>query len=264
MAEETTTIKDNSQTTTVPVSDGKTTVEEKKIEAKKEDKDITWEDKVKDKNSEELVKMYGEAQKKLGEMSSQVAQNDDLIKQMNVILAAIGENPEREEMVKTWIQKQVEKAGGKTTVEDKKPEDATITDLRRSQETEIIKSFEKKYGIDQLAEDKKKEMNGKIANTLWSVADPLGKYEKWEDLVKAIPLTKLESLLERSYKEINWANLEEKMASSGDLTMGKIPSLGLPSEPEVKLTQEEETVAKKLGITPEKYLERKKQKLANK
>jgi hypothetical protein len=233
--------------------------------------DQNWQDKVKDKGREELVTMYGEAQKKIGELSVKDQQNDELIKQMNIILAAIGDEPEREKTVKDWIQTHLDKVEGKIKPKDKETaaseDNPQITDLRRTQETEIIRRFEEKYEINRLPEDKKKEMNGKIANALWQVADPLGKYEKWEDLVKAIPLAKLETLLERAYFEANRSLIEEKAKTTGEgspLAMGKIASYSLPSSETVSLTPAEEAVAKKLGIPPEKYLERKKEMLAKK
>lgn len=228
---------------------------------------ITTADKLKDKTPEELVKMYGDAERKIGELSSKDKQNDELIRQMNVILAAIGDSPDREELVKNWINGYVEKSQGKKTpVETKKEEpkpSGDITDVRHQQENEITRRFEEKYGINKLDAEKRKEMNGKIGNALWAVADPLGKYEKWEDLLAAIPITKLEDLMERAYFEANRGAIEAKIAEAGEIpgvTMGRIAGATLPTEEMTKLTANEEQVAKKLGISSEKYLERKKQR----
>lgn len=233
--------------------------------------EIAWQDKVKDKTPDQLVEMYGEAQKKIGELSAKDKQNDELIRQMNVILAAIDESDERKKLVTGWVEGWIDKSQGKKTegkkeLAENKPSEA-VSDVRKQQENEIIRRFEQKYGIDRLDTEKKREMNGKVGNALWAVADPLGKFDKWEDLVAAIPVSKLENLLERAYYEANRGVIEKKMEESGEIappTMGSLPSSPLPPESEVRLTNEEREVAKKLGVSEEKYLERKKEKLAKK
>src|SRR3990167_2326463 len=120
---------------------------------KPEDKgDLTWKDKVSGKTSEQLIEMYGEASKKLGEMSESERQKTGVLKKMNVILAAIGKDPTREKMVKLWIDELNGGDGdgdGGGDGKDKKT-DPALTDVRRSQESEIINRFEARYGIDKL------------------------------------------------------------------------------------------------------------------
>lgn len=213
-------------------------------------------EKLKGKTAEEIAKMYGESEKKLGEMGSEVGKARQEIERMNIILAAISRDPEREKIVKSWI-----KEANDPEVDPKKkdtPEvDPAVTDIRLSGEKRIISEFEKKYGIASLPPEELDKTRVKIANALWVVADPLGKYETYEQLIREIPLTKLDGLLERAYFELNKESLSEGKGPS----IGVLPSSGLPEKDQITLSADEEKAADGLGVPRDKYLERKKSML---
>lgn len=239
-------------------------VENKPQSQPQDNKGGDWQAKLEGKSTSELAQMYGEAQKKLGEMSGEVERSRKDIQDMNVILAAISDDPEREKQVRDWLITYMDKTNGpKKTTPEKKEEsqvDFQVQDVRKTQESTILGQFESKYGIDKLEKDKKDEFKGKLYQAIWKIADPFGKFQKWEEVSAAIPVSKLSDVLERAYRDVKWPEIEERLTTAGgDIAMGPISSAGLPSEETVKLTVEEENTAKKLGIAPEKYLERKKE-----
>lgn len=219
--------------------------------------DPTFQDKVKGMSQDQLVTAYGEAQKKLGESSAEVGQARELVKQMNVILAAIGDNPEREELVKGWITALDKKAADG----EKKPEDKTVdpqvADIRETQQKDILTKFESRYGLDQLPKEKRDEMNKKIIDAMWSGSAAFGQFDKLDDMVKAIPLSKLERFLDNSYYLANKDIVDKTLSDTLGIlpgSVGKMSSGSLPSTEELKLNPEQEAVALKLGVTPEDYL----------
>jgi len=241
------------------------------VEPKKDEPgDLSWKDKVKDKSQGQLMEMYGEASKKLGEMSESERQKTEVLKKMNVILAAIGKDPTREKMVKLWIDELNGGDGdgdGGGDGKDKKT-DPALTDVRRSQESEIINRFEARYGIDKLAADKKKEDHIKIGNALWELVDPRGEFKNYEQMLDSVPLQKLDKMLENAYWIANRDKVQSDLAiarkAERDVAemgaIGGISSSSAGGEGEdINLTQEQRYAAKKMGVSEDKYKERMKE-----
>ena len=60
-------------------------------------------DTLKDKSAEELVQMYQNLEKKLGEQSSEVKEAREAKKNVEILLGAIYADPKRYEQASTWI-----------------------------------------------------------------------------------------------------------------------------------------------------------------
>lgn len=234
---------------------------------KKQD-DAGFKQKLEGKDNGQLIEMYGNLERKVGEMSGEVKQKDELIKQMNIVLAAIEKDPTRSELVKNWIK---ELSGDDSDKKDVKKDDKG-SDTRRAVESEIVRKFESRYGLDKLKGEDKAKAQTKLGNALWELADPKGEYKSYEELLDHIPLQKLDRLLENAYWVSNRDVISEKiqleerakkrendMASIGGLSSASINEQG-----EVELTPDEIKTAQKMNIPVEKYKARKKEILMRK
>jgi len=217
------------------------------------------------KGTEELVKMYSELEKKLGEQSSEVSESRKFREQMDVVLQAIW----ADKNIYDNIDKKICEMRGVPSETPKElstqqPVSSVDLDTRRAMENQIISDFERKYGMDQLQPDKKREMNVKIGNALARLADPGGK-KTYAEILESISLQNLPSFLGDSYLIANKDDLVEKAKlealtqrrETEGAAIGSIPSSSGTSSTE--LTPAEREAAEKLKIAPDKYLERKKQ-----
>jgi len=222
--------------------------------------------KIEGKSNQEIVKMYGELERKMGEASTNIEQRDQLIKQMNVVLAAIGKNPDREKMVKAWIKEVSEGSDG----EDKKEENIEtikVNDTRKALENDIIRKFEGRYGLDKMAGEEKKGAHMKIGQALWDLVDPEGKYKSYDEMMDHVPLQKLDKMLENAYWISNRDIISEKVRLQDEAkrreanggAIGSISSVNIGQSDEITMSTEEIKAAEKLGISKEKWIERKKQ-----
>lgn len=237
-------------------------------EGKPEDKsDLTWKDKVTGKTQEQLIEMYGQLSQKLGEMSASEKQKSEVLKKVNVILAAIGKSPEREKMVKAWIDEFGTGDDGEGGEDDKKKIDPALMDVRKSQENEIVGNFESRYGIDKLPEEQRKEMQGRIGNALWDLVDPRGEYKTYQEMLDSIPLQKLDRMMENAYWIANRDKISSELREAQESkrkadqmgAIGGLSSASIGGEEEIELTTEELRAAKSMKVTPEKYKERKRE-----
>jgi hypothetical protein len=218
------------------------------------------------KSTEDLVKMYTELEKKLGEQSGELGEHRKYRDQMDVVLRAIYSDTDLYNKVDTKIKEQ---QGITTEVpkETKAPEVAPTVDndTRRAVENQIIADFERKYGLENLPPEKKREMHVKIGNALARLADPGGK-KTYAEILNSISLQNLPSFLEDSYFIANKSELIEtaklealtRNRENEGATIGSIPSSSGNSS-SVELTPAERETAEKMRIPPDKYLERKKQ-----
>lgn len=226
-------------------------------------------DKLADKTTAQLVEMYGNLERKMGETSGEIKQKDELIKQMNIVLAAIEKDPTRSELVKKWIQ---ELDGGEGADKKDIKKDDKGSDTRRAVESEIVRKFESRYGLDKLKGEDKAKAQTKLGNALWELADPKGEYKSYEELLDHIPLQKLDRLLENAYWVSNRDVISEKIdlenqakKRENDLaSIGGLSSASINEQGEVELTPDEIKTAEKMKIPVEKYKARKKEILMRK
>jgi len=228
------------------------------------------EDKFAGKSTEEVLKSYNELQKKLGEQATEVGELRSFRDQMDPVLQAVWADPDLYGKLDNKIKEMrgfgvLAKEEAKEDGKGKTEVPSADLDTRRALENQIIADFERRYGIDQLAQNQRREMHVKIGNSLADLADPGGKMT-YAEIVNTISLQKLPRYLENAYfianKEnlIETAKLEALTANkvNQQASIGSIPaSSGMSSE--LELSASEREAAQKMGIPVAKYLARKKE-----
>jgi hypothetical protein len=266
--------------TKTPVTTGK--VEEKvpsvsekakpetKAEAPLQD---SFPDKLKGKSPEEIVKIYGELEKKLGEQSSEVKQARDTQEKMNLVLQAIWRNPDLYRGVEREIQSL---ASGDAVLTDRKPSEFSAgeegkeeagkpkeaskgNDERRYLENQIISEFQRKFGLERLPAQERQELMQKVSTTWANMLDPKGRKTK-QELLSSVELDTLPTQLENAY----WLSHKESLARGGQpyqdvASVGSMPTGSGKSEEGEALTPKEKETADKLGVSPDRYIKRKQQ-----
>ena len=237
----------------------------------------------KGKTAEQLAKMHMEAEKKLGEQSSEVAEArkkvDDALKlqadaakareTLQELTELIYADPERIKAVEDWYAKKTGKSAdqqsnGKVTPSDgSSPSSQTspmVEDTRRALQDQIFDEFYGKHGIDKLPSKEKQEALQKISSEFADLFDPTGKMSI-SQIVANRPLASLRRDLDKAFRlsGIGESSQGDNAQSMNDqAAIGSLAGKTIREDPN-KLTQAEEQMAKNLGISSEKYLERKKQ-----
>lgn len=216
------------------------------------------------KSQSDLIKMYGELERKIGEQSQTVAEAKKLRENQKVLAEAIYGDPE----LRDKLEKRLRKVTGMEADESKEKEDTQkseqldqVHDLRRSQENRVIQEFSSKYGLDQMKADERKEVMKQVGKEMADLVDPTGKKDM-NQVMSAISLERLPSLLEKS---LYLANLESAKSGEKELVNTDLAAIGPMSSSSVKRNKEdnlsdtESLVAKKLGVSRDDYLKAKKE-----
>jgi hypothetical protein len=243
-------------------------------------------EKLKGKTAEELAKQYVELEKKLGEQSSEVAdarrKADDALKlqadavkarqTLSELTELIYADPERIKAVEAWYAKKGQPANQQSPNQNPQPENSTpsnqssplVDDTRSALQDQIFDEFYAKYGIDKLPVKEKQEALQKVSSEFADMFDPTGR-KTITQIVSERPLKSLRRDLERAYRlshvvavdnqQSGLAQEQNNQAAIGSLSGATI------REDQIRLTPQEEQMAKNLGISPEKYLMRKKEVL---
>lgn len=227
---------------------------------------------LKGKEVKELVQMFQNLEKKLGEQSSEVKEARETKKNVEVLLGAIYQDPKRYEQASGWIrdylgvkpQEEAEPSkddeGAKTGTQPTK-----VDDTRRALQIQILADFYKRHGLDKLAVEERKVEQTKIANTFSELVDP-GGTKSVAQLLNEVPLDRLPKYLESAYVVANSERFAQESRQKGLLaaeekrqaSIGTLPSTtGKPGEGIPTLTAQERAVAQKLKISPEKYAKQK-------
>lgn len=213
------------------------------------------------KSVDDLVKMYGELERKLGEQSGLVGEAKKLKENQRLLADAIYSDSELAKKVEAALQKKLG-ISMDTGKKDKGDGDAAseVADLRRAHENRVINDFSEKFGLNKLKTDEKESILKKIGGELADMVDPTGN-KPMAEVLKGVSLEKLPKLLEKAYY---LATMDDVMSGKDDVTrfasIGRVSSSSSgSSDSDDGLTQSELDVAKKLGIDPEKYKKRKKE-----
>lgn len=212
-------------------------------------------EKFKGKSVEDVIKAYGEAEKKLGEHSKEVETVRKQLADWEALGKVIEGDPDLEKKVREAI----------SNVKNKKQDidkDKKIVndDSRKATESIIIGNFEKDKGITTLEGEKKKALYIKISNELADMLDPGGDKSP-QEVLESISLNKLPTYLEKAYRlatvgdEAEKARLEAytKIRQNNEAIIGSISDSGSNSD-QTQLTPEQREVARKLKISEDKYL----------
>lgn len=243
-------------------SEGQPQENQDQTEKKGQDTTQSTTQKLEGKSGEELIKMYGELERKVGEMGSELGQKRQFESQMSVVLQAIYNDPDLTDKVKKEIAKVSGQKPQENKTEDRKPD--ANGDVRKALEGQIMNDFSAKYGLNSLENDKRAEVFKGIADQLADMVDP-GGTKSVAEVLDGIDLTKLPGMLEKAYiladrdgKITEAANESMKKADINRAAkFGSISSSNGVSDTE-SLTPDEKETARKLGISEDKYLTQKK------
>jgi hypothetical protein len=227
-------------------------------------------EKFKGKSPQEIAKMYVELEGKIGDQSKEIGEAREYQRKMDAVLQAIWSDPNLYNQVDLQIKKisgvdvpdtkppEVPKAPEKP---DEKKDQVPQPDLdtRKAMESQIINDFFRRYGIDQMEPEKRRESQVKIGTALAEMLDPGGK-KSYQQIMTEVSLQKLPRFLENAYIIANKDSLTTQAVGKADEgAIGSIPSSGSGVAETLTLSPEEREIAKKQGITEEKYLTRKKE-----
>jgi len=215
-------------------------------------------EKFKGKSPEEIVTMYTELEKKFGEHSKEVSDAREYLKERAVINQLLDEDKELYSMFEARLKRKY--APNEKESDGEVKSDPVVTDIRRSEENRIIGDFQRSLGIDQMPQEKRSEIMKKVSNEMAEMLDPGGK-KSIGQVLSGISLSMLPKMLENAYFLAHKDSLVDKGKLDADVaSIGSIAtSSSGKSDPINSLTDREREIAEKLGVKPEKYLERKKQ-----
>ncbi|MCR4263660.1 MAG: hypothetical protein NUV98_02990 [Candidatus Roizmanbacteria bacterium] len=239
-------------------------------------------DNLKGKSAEELAKMYVEAEKKMGEHSSEVAEArkkvDEALKlqtdaakareTLQELTELIYDDPERIKAVEGWYAKKTGKSLDQNKDGKDSPSDSSaslsqnqpmVDDTRSALQDQIFDEFYERHGIDKLPQKEKQEALQKISFEFADLFDLSGK-KTISQIVSGRPLKSLRRDLEKAFRlsNIGESSQGDEPNSNDQAAIGSLSGKTIREDSD-KLTAQEEQMAKNLGISPDKYLERKKQ-----
>ena len=205
-----------------------------------------------------------ELESELGRKAKELGDQKEFIEQANVVINTVAYNPE----LKSKFQEVYQRAYGVSAEQQKKEEVTSKTDgdvdeenkrlnqdvaeIKASSREEKVAEFEKRFGISSLPDEDKKKIRSEIGTYL----------SDFGQNINTVPLTKLPTLLERTYMSIKAKELKEEGRLEGVAearenaygTLNTMPS-GSPSQPSGGITSKQAEIAEKLGVDPEKVAE---------
>lgn len=222
-------------------------------------------EKFQGKTDTEIIKMYGELERKMGENSNELGNLRSYKDKYEALERFYEQHPEAYEALEK-AAKANKDADGKNksdAPENKESGGANpATDQnRRYLESNIVNEFSRNYGLDNLKSEEKKDMLQKVGNKLLQMVDPTGR-KSVDQVLSEIPLENLNGFLEDAYFLVNKNKIVNSSSSPENsfASIGVFPTSTLKSgSQQTSLTNEEKVAAKKMGISEEKYLARKKQ-----
>jgi len=233
-------------------------------------------EKFQGKTPADIAKAYDELEKKLGEQSRTVEEARALQEQTDTLVKAIYSDPDLYRKVEQGVKRYT---SGETLPDErsnpadkgdearKSPKvDPIISDLKLVEENRIINKFMSDYGYTGLDEKTRKDSYAKLATTLAEIVDPGGK-RPMQEVLSSIPLPKLGKYLENAHfianKEAIIAHERQAAMLRGEENKsGAIGSFAAASPARgqgITLTNQERDIARKMGISEEKYLSKKLQ-----
>lgn len=218
-----------------------------------------------DVSSEDVRKMAEE----LGGIRKENESLKDYQERVNPIIETIWSDHELLKQVEDRHKKRLSPGDKKPADEDapdKKTQLPADTDTRNAVIRNIVDTFSEKYGITKLDVKEKGEMNTKIGTMLKDLLDPKGNKRDLTAVMEDVSLTKLPFYLEQSYYLANKESLLASAKEQGrkevqDAGLGVVGSFSATSiEPDtVTLSAKEKQIADNMGVSHEKYLDRKKE-----
>jgi len=216
-------------------------------EAKAEGAQSQVPEKFKGKSAEEIATAYEELSKTIGRQGEELGltkkelkERDEQINKLNYLVQVI-------ESDETLFAAVTSKIKGKPQ-ETPPAED----EVKQTITSNVIKEFERKYGLDKLDQDKAQAIRTAIGQKVERLT---GKS------IQDVPLSQLAETLESGYTLATQNDREEQARLKGiaearenqEAEFGSIPSTGVQGQQKT-ITPEEHRAAQRFGMTDEEYL----------
>lgn len=231
-------------------------------------------EKFKGKSVQDIVKAYSELETKLGGTAEEIKEAKKIKDEMSVVMNALWRQPELYRQVERAIQdfqqggqlpntrdrmgNDESNAGTRKGSTEKK--DSSDDEVRTVTQNQIISGFEERTGLKKLPTEQRQKLSQKIASELAEMADPGGTLTI-PQVIKKIPLPQLEKYLEKAYKLAVADRFLDQGTSLQDIgSIGGMSSGGGKADNQHGLSEKELEVARKLGISPDKYAKQKQKK----
>lgn len=140
------------------------------------------------------------------------------------------------------------------------------TDTRRAMIVSVVNEFNKRHGMDKLTQEERTEINNKVGAQLKEMLDPMGNKATLTQVMEDASLIKLPEFLDNAFYLVNRTKIVEQAKEQGKKeaaeenlgVVGGFSSISI--EPDnAMLTLKEREIAKKMGISEDKFLARKKE-----
>lgn len=215
-------------------------------------------EKFKGKTAAEIAKAHLELERKLGEDSENKKKLTDELASWKALGTVIRDNPS----LKAAVQAEIDRISGKKSdPSDQNPDKPKEPDdTRIALENQIVDKIEEKFGLAQLAPEKKREIEKRIGIELCDMYDPGGRKSP-SDVLRMIPLDKLPKAIEKAYRlatlddEVERARSEAyiEARTNSEASFGSMASTGINTKTRV-LTAGQKEVARKMNISEEDYI----------
>jgi hypothetical protein len=224
--------------------------QEDKSETAEQDKAWAEITKGKFKDPTEVAKAYISLEEKLGEQGQEISRAREVMDVMYPIMQEIQNDPE--------LFKALEKKLNKVSSESKPTEDNKPAISAKSDQSEVrsvasdlvLAKFEETHGIDRLEPEERRELRRKIGDAI---------YELTGTNLGGVDLRRLGKTLENAYILTKYKSKSAVSSETEDEDRASFSSLPSKSgKTETVLTPDEASVAEKMGLTREQYLEGKK------
>lgn len=235
-------------------------------EEKKSEAHSNIPENLKDKSTEDIVKMYSNLEKKLGEMSNEIGSSrkvqeeyEQLKNTVTQVESVLSKRPDLYQQLQKAVK---EELGGTDDSQEEKGSgevkpDPVAQETRAYQMNRIMTDFQKSIGLDKLKADEKKEQYEKVMKEFLELRDPGGNKDL-KTVLNETPLHVLPNMLEKSYFLANVDQATDPNSGFDFASIGSLTSSTRKSDsPSGGLTDEEKIVAKSLGMSESEYIKQK-------
>ena len=186
----------------------------------------------------ELAKAHKELEKKLGELGEEAKQGKDFATAVAPILDAVKNDPELFKILDEKLRKS-------ETTPSKNESDYEVKEVKSVASDLILARFEEQNGIDKLEPDEAKRLRGEIGTIVTELTG---------QNMNSVDLRRLPMILGRAFTLATAGKSKPENSDDGALP----PMSSSNGKKEATISQEELSVAAKMGLTKEQYLEGKK------
>lgn len=215
------------------------------------------------KGIEDVVKMYGELERKFGEQSGEVGKLRKVAEQFDFINKVVSQDKDLLEKFESAINRVSGKTTPPATRDDGKKGNGEVdSGSRKYLENKIVDDFAGSYGLNDLKPEEKQEELTRVGRALIDMLDPTGQRDV-NEVLASIPLEKLPQYLDNAYWVANKDKIAKGNVPQNFASIGRMSTSSSKSESQATLTDSEREIAKKLGVAEDAYLKNKQAKLQN-